>query len=66
MKSNAARRMPGEPEVSQLDFMMGHRYCTYDYKGRPVLHTDDREAAIHDDSDWAWDNKQKSWIKIPA
>jgi len=55
-----------EPEVNQWDFLLGHRYCTYNSKGQPVLHTDDRDGAIRDDSDWAWDNKEKRWIKIPA
>ena len=66
MKSKIARDVAGAPEVNQLEFFMGHRYCTYDSQGRPVLHTDDRKGALNDSNPWARDNKEKGWIKIPA
>ena len=65
-KEGSGSFLPGEPTVNQWDFLLGHRYCTYNAAGQAVVHTDDREGAIRDDSDWAWDNQTKRWIKIPA
>jgi hypothetical protein len=54
------------PKTSAWDFMLGHRFCTYDDQGRAVLHTSSEVSAMKAPEPWAYDWKRRRWIKRPT
>jgi hypothetical protein len=54
-----------KPKPTAYDFLMGHRFCTYDAQGRASMHTNSEVSAMRDNAPWAYDWERKRWIKKP-